>query len=282
VIALRSISHPLTFVYADPKLLKKLKTDAHDEICSDDTMDPSSLIDVQKGRAIARWDQAFARKDFEKSVYDEVLSELTKGEVPPIYHALCREPAKRLFLPNTFVTPDEPESGRIELSMDKVVEGTSTIITENLFNESIWHLDGFSYLDAFLTKGEIANGGKGFHEVPDSFLHSNWEFNEYVTKMLAGLINTPAKMVGYDVEVTELESDICPGLLHGKNLVTRSLCRGVVADCFEHSTPGSNYAVSGSQGIGKSWSLIYALQQALLYENACAMFFFQYIHFAWL
>jgi hypothetical protein len=271
-------SYSLPFVYVDSKPpAKKLKTAVADETCSDDTIDSSSLIEVQKSRAIARWDQAFARKDFDKTVYDNVLSQLHKGEVPPIFHALCREPTKRLFLPNTFVTPDDPESGRIELSTEKVVEGTSTILPENMLNENIWHIDGFSYLDAFLTKG-----GKGFDEVPDSFLHSDWNFNEYLTKKVAGLINTPAKMLGHDVEVTELESDINAGQMRGKNLVTRSLSRGVVADCFEHSKPSSNYAVSGSQGIGKSWSLIYALQQALLYENACVMFFFQHHDKAWL
>lgn len=31
----------------------------------------------------------------------------------------------------------------------------------------------------------------------------------------------------------------------------------------------------GSPGIGKSWTLIYTLQQALLYENACVLFCFQ-------
>ena len=31
----------------------------------------------------------------------------------------------------------------------------------------------------------------------------------------------------------------------------------------------------GNPGIGKSWTLIYALQQALLYENACVLLCFQ-------
>jgi hypothetical protein len=53
------------------------------------------------------------------------------------------------------------------------------------------------------------------------------------------------------------------------------LSRGVVADCFNKSKRGSIYALVGSPGIGKSWNLIYALQQALLYQNACVILWFQ-------
>jgi hypothetical protein len=84
-------------------------------------------------------------------------------------------------------------------------------------------------------------------------------------------VNTPAAMAGEDIEVTELESEfsLCEG--KGRNLVTRRLSRGVVADCFAKSTVRSNYAIVGSAGVGKTWTLIYTLQQALLYNNACVV-----------
>jgi hypothetical protein len=56
-------------------------------------------------------------------------------------------------------------------------------------------------------------------------------------------------------------------------LITRNLSRGIVADCFRRSKQNSGYAIVGSPGIGKSWTLLYALQQALLYNGACVAFF---------
>jgi hypothetical protein len=50
---------------------------------------------------------------------------------------------------------------------------------------------------------------------------------------------------------------------------------------FFCAKPGSVHAIVGSPGIGKSWSLIYALQQALLFKNACVLFCFQKVGNAW-
>jgi hypothetical protein len=58
-------------------------------------------------------------------------------------------------------------------------------------------------------------------------------------------------------------------------LITRNLSRGIVADCFRRSKKNSAYAIVGSPGIGKSWTLLYALQQSLLYKGACVAFFQQ-------
>ena len=58
-------------------------------------------------------------------------------------------------------------------------------------------------------------------------------------------------------------------------MLTRRFSRGVVASCFGSSKPGSSLAITGSPGTGKSWTLVYALQQALLYENACVLVFLQ-------
>jgi hypothetical protein len=59
------------------------------------------------------------------------------------------------------------------------------------------------------------------------------------------------------------------------NLVTRPQSRGVVANCFGALKKASTLAITGSPGIGKSWTLLYALQQALLYDNASVIFWQQ-------
>jgi hypothetical protein len=204
-----------------------------------------------------------------------VLEKLKIGEVPPIYHALCCNPAKCLFLPNSLVCSERAESGRIELSSEKVQAGSGKILLTSMhslssafqrsyhaigrsffdllgFPDSIWIIDNFSYLDVFFSKS-----GHHVSRFEDSFLEKNWDFDEEIAKLVTDLVNTSAKMVGQ------------------RRLITRSLSRGVVADCFEQSKPGSIHAIMGSPGIGKSWSLIYAQQQGLLYENSCVVFCFQ-------
>ena len=75
--------------------------------------------------------------------------------------------------------------------------------------------------------------------------------------------------------VTELLEPLDVDIGNGHKLITRRLSRGVVADCFDKSRSGSTYAITGNPGIGKSWTLVYALQQALLYENACVLLCYQ-------
>jgi hypothetical protein len=259
----------------------------------------SDLIDIQKGRAIARWDEAFHKQYFDENTYHIVLEKLKIGEVPPIYHALCRDPAKRLFLPNTFVSSGRAESGRIKLSSEKVQAGSGKILFTSLrslasasqrsyhafgqsfldllgYPDSVWNMVDFSYLEVFFSKD-----GHHVSRVKDSFFEKYWDFDEEIAKLVTDLVNTSAKMVGQDLEVTELPSEFPVDLFNGRRLITRSLSRGVVADCFEQSKPGSIHAIVGSPGIGKSWSLIYALQQGLLYENSCVVFCFQKKGIAW-
>jgi hypothetical protein len=97
------------------------------------------------------------------------------------------------------------------------------------------------------------------------------------TENAVALVASAATMIGEDVEVTE-------GLAHFPilkqteptfDLITRRLSRGVVANCFGESEPSSTLAITGSPGIGKSMTLLYALQQALLFENACVILFLQ-------
>jgi hypothetical protein len=260
------------------------------------------LIEVQKERAIARWEEAFSKKYFDdKKIYNKVLEQLKEGKVPPIYHTLIREPEKRLFLPNTFVSNGKAESGSIKLSSEKVQVGSGRIhltslhylcsATQRFFQaigqrfldlaeypDNTWQQEEFSYLDVFFTKD-----GQVRLSVKDIYIREGyWNFDEEISKIVTVLVNTPAKMVGHDLEVTELPAEFPVDLFHGRNLITRSLSRGVVADCFENSKPGSVYAIVGSPGIGKSWNLIYALQQALLFENSCVLFCFQKKGKAWI
>lgn len=229
------------------------------------------LIEVQKSRAIRQWKEAFSKQFFtSRSIYDEVLQQLNEGKVPPIYHTLCRDPEKRLFLPNTVVSDGNSQSGSIEFSTMFVEAGCSTRNVNESTNEAIWYNDNFSYQDAF-----FATDGLGLLVVSDISLKENWMFDMTMTNVITNLVNTSADMVGYDVEVTEMSSVFPFDKKKGRFLLTRSLSRGVVADCFENSEADSIYAIVGSPGIGKSWTLIYALQQALLFENVCVMFCFQ-------
>lgn len=300
------------FSYLDSQpVTKVLTSSAADEICGISGGDKHeeylrgtklhALVRAQKDRAKKRWEESYAKSYFSKTIHDHVLALLNKGKVPPIFHTLCREPLKRLFSPNTLVSVNEDDSDseysdlsdfkgkltsevkgtennnfeRIEISTDFVDAGKSSTLDEST-NESIWDDDNFSYLDAF-----FASDGNALKNVKDNVLKNDWVFKESLTKIVTDLVNTPADMVGYDVEVTKLRSVFPVDRKNGKNLITRSLSRGVVADCFEHSEADSVYAIVGSPGIGKSWNLVYALQQALLYENACVLFCFQKRELAW-
>jgi hypothetical protein len=232
-------------------------------------------INTQMGRAIARWEDAYNKEYFNEKVYKNVLDRLNDKEVPPIYHTLCRDPAKRLFLPNSCVSGGKQASGNIEISSKTVKAGKGS--SDSHTRRKIWDKTDFSYCDAFFTKI-----GKARINVRDSFLEKDWKFDEEITNAVVELVNSPSKMVGHDLEVTELPLAFPIDRKNGRNLITRSLSRGVVADCYEHSKPGSVHAIVGSPGIGKSWSLIYALQQALLFENVCVLYCFQKKGIAWL
>lgn len=236
----------------------------------------SNTIVEQIGRAMARWEEAYAKKYFDKDIYDVVLEKLKVGEVLPIYHTLCHDPMKRLFLPNTLVSEGNEHSGYIEVSAKSVEAGIANPESKESTNDAVWDDDYFSYLCAFFD-----NNGQPILSFFDILIKDYWKFDRKITNVVTHLVNSPAKMVGRDLEVTKLPSAFPLDLFSGKNLITRSLSRGVVADCFENSKPGSVYAIVGSPGIGKSWSLIYALQQGLLYENACVMFCFQKRGIAW-
>lgn len=115
-----------------------------------------------------------------------------------------------------------------------------------------------------------------------------WEYSPTSADFAVHLLNTPAEMVGQGIEVTDLPHlELVEQKRDETKLVTRPESRGVVASAFarvaQHSqTSGLATAITGAPGIGKSWTLIYVLQQALLYEDACVIFFNQKMKSAYL
>jgi hypothetical protein len=128
--------------------------------------------------------------------------------------------------------------------------------------------DEMSYIAAFFNE----NGTGHFHVKDLAF---RWNFTKKYTQIVTDIVNAPADMVGEDIEVTKLVEPFAVDRKSGYNLITRRLSRGVVADCFAKSEFCSTYAIVGNPGIGKSWTLLYALQQALLYDNVCVLLCFQ-------
>ena len=229
----------------------------------------------QKNRAIKYWnDNKLSHIEVMKDqVHDDVMQHLHVGKVLPIFHTLCRPPTERLFHPNTRVSVNDPASDAIELSVAPATIGECEeghdIASEVSSNVGkISSEEEMTYIPAFFN-----TEGTGYVAVQD--LAFQWTFNKSYTNNITTLVNEPSKMVGEDIEVTKLVKPLEVDKFSGLNLITRRLSRVVVADCFAKSKAGSTYAIVGNPGIGKSWTLIYALQQALLYENVCVLLCFQ-------
>ncbi len=111
---------------------------------------------------------------------------------------------------------------------------------------------------------------------------SKWKFSHLQTGFAVALVNSEAELLGANIECTTLNSipvNVNADDNASGQLLTRPESRGVVAEIFHHFATklrgGSVSAITGSPGIGKSWTLFYALQQALLYDGATVLFFFQ-------
>jgi hypothetical protein len=226
-----------------------------------------AAIEVQKQRAIQYWEVSNNGDEQKQNMHSTVLQHLNNGLVLPIFHTLCRNIHERLYSPNASASIRSPDIDKIQLSYDPVQEGKAK---ENSVGKLLLRAQT-SYIPAFLTSDKTEQRANFL--VKDD--QRTWEFNEDYVNLVSRLVNAPATMAGDGIEVTELAEAFPLDELNGCNLITRSLSRGVVADCFEKSHKGSDYAIVGSPGIGKSWTLLYALQQALLYENACVVLYFQ-------
>jgi hypothetical protein len=233
---------------------------------TNDATTSTSGIARQRERAIQYWNDSKAKHGevMKDHLHDDVITQLRQGKVLPIFHTLCRSPSERLFLPNTRVSVDDETSDMIQLSTEPVSMGEAVKDVENEISLE----DEMSYIPAFFNEN-----GTGHFYVKD--LAFRWNFTKKYTQIVTDLVNAPADMVGEDIEVTKLVEPFAVDQKSGHNLITRRLSRGVVADCFAKSELCSTYAIVGNPGIGKSWTLICALQQALLYDNVCVLLCFQ-------
>ena len=231
-----------------------------------DTDGDGTAVEEQKERAKKFWNTSNYNEEMKVRVNDDVMQYLDQGLVLPIFHTLCCPPDQRLFPPDIGVGETDRNLYTIQLSSVPVTMGNSEHGTQTVSEISMGR--EMPYIPTFVSKT-----GNGNFFVKD--LNFQWKFDENYTNYITELVNAPAIMVGEDIEVTKLVEPLDIDRKSGRNLITRRLSRGVVADCFARSEMDSTYAIVGSPGIGKSWTLIYALQQALLYENACVLLCFQ-------
>jgi hypothetical protein len=221
-------------------------------------------IEKQKRRAIKLLNECNLRSQYPatklaevENLKEDILKDLEMGLVPPAYHALVRG--------------YDPFGSRTSVPSGKSVKAGKNIEDGN----PCPHFDRYeeNFFDTFVTND------KAYKQVRDEDLHPYiWKYNATAATSIERLVNTKAKMVGEDLEITEnLLSvfDIETSKSVSTTFLTRCESRGVVANCFIADEPSLSLAITGSPGIGKSWTLLYVLQQALLYENACVLFFNQ-------
>jgi hypothetical protein len=226
------------------------------------------IIARQMTRAIEYWNESKLKHNepLKDAVHHQVMKYLEEGKVLPIFHTLCQPPNQRLFAPNTRISVKDPNSDVIQLSAATVTPGECIKDANN--DGEIALEEEMSFIPAFFNQH-----GAGHFYVKDMAVQ--WSFSSLYTQIVTDLVNAPAEMVGEDIEVTKLLQPLAVDDCSGCNLITRRLSRGVVSDCLAKSQRRSTYAIVGNPGIGKSWTLIYALQQALLYENVCILLCFQ-------
>ncbi len=226
------------------------KKDGEDVIISKDT-----LIKAQIIKAKQQLDN-IPKNHPCNAAFPVIEAALAKGRVKPLFHALV--------LPETFLNNRLSSS---VVTAGKMDTRKTTVIDVDADN-----------LDEFVDVSK----GTGANSIIDVGVNAPWEFSRKQTTFAVDLVNAEAVMLGSDIESTNLTS--MPAKVNPKDklydLLTRPESRGVVSDVFhrfaaEADDGGSVAAMTGSPGIGKSWTLLYALQQALLYDGATVLFFFQ-------
>ena len=210
----------------------------------------------------------------------------------PIPHALFIEGKNKIFPETHQLSAERVEvgtavkcshaqwvNGKIIISA-KPIKGGTAVKEDIVYKLSMYENNDSAFFSSVKNNG-VRQANKNLW---DSGLIESWEFSPKHTRNVAALVNEKATMVGEDVEVTNLNEDSTFGMkpLESQALLTRSLSRGVLSDCFRSSGRASELAIVGSPGTGKSWTLLYALQQALLYEGACVVFLQQKKNMAYL
>eukprot|EP00978_Attheya_sp_CCMP212_P031035 scaffold115965_cov41-Attheya_sp.AAC.1 len=96
-----------------------------------------------------------------------------------------------------------------------------------------------------------------------------WHYSKKVSEAVVKLISTPSNMIGHGVEHTYIGYNfkIDNSIVGATSLLSRPESRGIVGKALTGKLRGTCEMV-GSSGIGKSWSLLYTLQQGCLFDGA--------------
>jgi hypothetical protein len=226
--------------------------------------EPTIQIGVQTARALALWDTVKSSLLIDQDTARGVAMKLESGRVPPVFHAYCALYSRKETPVNNNLQAAEIRSQQdSKPSALTARAGTVSRVHDGVLSDSV------DYRSAFIDE----NGNARFR-VHDDGTNRFWYFMDNDTEHICKLVNADAEMVGKDVEVTSVESHMEIGhadVGNGDYLITRHASRGVVAEALR-LPPEATRAIVGTEGIGKSWTLIYALQQALLYNGAFVLF----------
>mmetsp|Transcript_14131 Transcript_14131/g.33856 ORF Transcript_14131/g.33856 Transcript_14131/m.33856 type:complete len:751 (+) Transcript_14131:249-2501(+) len=217
----------------------------------------ASLIAIQKKQALGKLESVASAKGVDEELVQAIRTDLEQGRVPPIFHALATQ------------TKAFPSSELLHAAAKDCYAWTGQNASFDLGPRA----SNFETLD-------ILDHRDG---APVKIIDTEtWEVDVKSAVAAANLVNQKAEMLGAGVESTKVafifgidenQQPYGSSISARKDaLLTRAQSRGVVAQCvdrLEHTARTA--AVVGSPGIGKSWLLLYALQQALLYEEAIVL-----------
>jgi hypothetical protein len=190
-----------------------------------------------------------------------IMDELSVGRVPPVFHALMMgKPYAALF---------EVTNNKLPC-VDKAEPGHDKGFTQDDFDNAKPYKLGSR---AMFLDGSIKNDGVPqllLKDVGDEY----FQYDEHATNVVVHLVNEKAVMCGYGVESTSMIAllgiEVEKSGTKSWTLLTHPKTRGVAADCLNFRETSF---IFGSPGIGKSWSLLYALQQSLLFDNATVLLY---------
>ena len=165
------------------------------------TIENDDAIARQKKRAIQYWNDSKSKhiEAMKDEIHDDVMQHLKEGKVLPIFHTLCRPPNERLFLTEVCVRVKDRTSDAIQLSIAPVTIGECVKDAHNIGDVDIGR--EMPYLPAFFNE----DGSGRFYVEDIDFL---WKFDKDYTDIVTALVNTPADIVGEDIEVTELKKPL--------------------------------------------------------------------------
>jgi hypothetical protein len=227
-------------------------------------VDMTSIARVPKAATIDPFAIGHEPIKIGKDLYWKILEELRRGNVPPIYHALVKGKPCVAFRSNTNTIPssDQVIAGNVPKHIEQCLDGVPTS------HRSVTKLQWDIGMDGKNLDSAVNAEGAPYPILTDGN-ESTWEYVHEYAIAAADLVNQGAEMKGYGVEITPLTATFTIKILRRGDpppyLITRPESRGVVMSCFDTKYTS---AIVGSPGIGKSYNLLFALQQALLYDGA--------------